>query len=110
MLGEYGWVFIIVFSIYMLILIAIGYFSAKKVQTVEDYYVAGRNIGPALMGIHYGTVYFSSVLMIGGGAYAYRFGYATLWIPIGNTIKHCCSDTNWILCPTYDNLFNLQPS
>ena len=86
MLGEYGWVFIIVFSIYMLILIAIGYFSAKKVQTVEDYYVAGRNIGPALMGIHYGTVYFSSVLMIGGGAYAYRFGYATLWIAIGNTI------------------------
>ena len=86
MLGEYGWVFVIVFSIYMLILIAIGYLSAKKVQTVEDYYVAGRNIGPALMGIHYGTVYFSSVLMIGGGAYAYRFGYATLWIAIGNTI------------------------
>lgn len=86
MLGDYGWIFVIVFSIYMLILIAIGYISAQKVQTVEDYYVAGRDIGPALMGVHYGTVYFSSVLMIGGGAYAYRFGYATLWIAVINTI------------------------
>ncbi|MBN2335001.1 hypothetical protein JXL21_05535 [Candidatus Bathyarchaeota archaeon] len=86
MLGEYGWVFGIVFGVYMVILIAIGYLSARKVQSIEDYYVAGRNIGPALLGVHYGTVYFSSVLMIGGGAYAYRFGYATLWIAIGNTI------------------------
>ncbi len=86
MLSDYGWVFGVVFGFYMLILIAIGYLSAKKVQSIEDYYVAGRNIGPALIGIHYGTVYFSSVLMIGGGAYAYRFGYATLWIAIGNTI------------------------
>jgi len=86
MLSDYGWVFGVVFGFYMLILIAIGYLSAKKVQSIEDYYVAGRNIGPALIGIHYGTVYFSSVLMIGGGAYAYRFGYATMWIAIGNTI------------------------
>ena len=74
MLGDYGWIFGVVFGFYMIILIAIGYFSAKKVHSIEDYYVAGRNIGPALIGIHYGTVYFSSVLMIGGGAYAYRFG------------------------------------
>ena len=86
MLGDYGWVFGVVFGFYMIILIAIGYLSAKKVQSIEDYYVAGRNVGPALIGIHYGTVYFSSVLMIGGGAYAYRFGYATLWIAIGNTV------------------------
>jgi SSS family solute:Na+ symporter len=86
MLGDYGLVFGIVFGFYMLILIAIGYLSAKKVHSIEDYYVAGRDIGPALLGIHYGTVYFSSVLMIGGGAYAYRYGYATLWIAIGNTV------------------------
>jgi len=86
MLEEYVWVFGIVFGVYMVILIAIGYLSSKQVHSVEDYYVAGRNIGPALLGVHYGTVYFSSVLMIGGGAYAYQFGYATLWIAIGNTI------------------------
>jgi SSS family solute:Na+ symporter len=86
MLGEQAWIFGIVFAFYMVVLIAIGYLSAKRVHTVEDYYVAGRNIGPALLGVHYGTVYFSSVLMVGGGAYAYRFGLATLWIAVGNTI------------------------
>jgi hypothetical protein len=60
--------------------------SAKKVQTIEDYYVAGRNVGPILLGIHYGTVYFSSVLMVGGGTYAYRFGLSTMWIAIENTV------------------------
>ena len=85
-IGEYAWVFGVVFAFYMVLLIAIGVLSARKVKTMEDYYVAGRNIGPALLGVHYGTVYFSSVLMIGGGAYAYRFGLATLWIAVGNTI------------------------
>jgi SSS family solute:Na+ symporter len=85
LVGQAG-IFGLVFAVYMVILIAIGYFSAKKVQTMEDYYVAGRNVGPALLGIHYGTVYFSSVLMIGGGAYAYQFGLATLWIAVGNTV------------------------
>ena len=86
MIGEQTWIFGVVFALYMVILIAIGYLSAKKVQTIEDYYVAGRNVGPILLGIHYGTVYFSSVLMVGGGAYAYRFGLATMWIAIGNTV------------------------
>jgi SSS family solute:Na+ symporter len=86
LLGEYAWVFGVVFSLYMVLLIAIGVLSARRVQSMEDYYVAGRNIGPALLGVHYGTVYFSSVLMVGGGAYAYRFGLATLWIAVGNTV------------------------
>lgn len=86
MLGGQAGIFGIVFAVYMVILIAIGYLSAKKVQTIEDYYVAGRNVGPILLGIHYGTVYFSSVLMVGGGAYAYRFGLSTMWIAIGNTV------------------------
>ncbi len=86
MLGEQIWIFGVVFSLYMILLIAIGLFSAKKVRTMEDYYVAGRNVGLVLLGVHYGTVYFSSVLMVGGGAYAYRFGLATLWIAIGNTV------------------------
>ena len=86
MLGGQAWIFGIVFAFYMVILIAIGYLSAKKVQTMEDYYVAGRDVGPILLGIHYGTVYFSSVLMVGGGAYAYRFGLSTMWIAIGNTV------------------------
>ena len=86
MLGEYVWVFGIVFAFYMVLLVLIGVFSARKVRTMEDYYVAGRNVGPALLGVHYGTVYFSSVLMVGGGAYAYRYGMATLWIAIGNTV------------------------
>jgi len=79
-------VFGVVFAFYMVLLILIGILSARKVQTMEDYYVAGRNIGPVLLGVHYGTVYFSSVLMIGGGAYAYQYGMATLWIAVGNTI------------------------
>jgi len=86
LLGEYAWVFGVVFALYMVLLIAIGVLSARRVQSMEDYYVAGRNIGPALLGVHYGTVYFSSVLMVGGGAYAYRFGLATLWIAVGNTV------------------------
>ena len=86
MIGEYAWVFGVVFAFYMVLLILIGFLSARKVRTMEDYYVAGRNIGPALLGVHYGTVYFSSVLMVGGGAYAYQYGMATLWIAIGNTI------------------------
>ena len=79
-------VFTVVFIVYMAVLIIVGVLSSRKVETVEDYYVAGRNVGPALLGFHYGTVYLSSVLIIGGGAFAYRYGMATLWIAFGNLL------------------------
>ena len=78
--------FAAVFVVYMVVLMVVGVLSSRKVKTVEDYYVAGRNIGPALLGFHYGTVYISSVLIIGGGAFAYRYGMATLWIAFGNLL------------------------
>jgi len=59
MLGGQAWIFGIVFAFYMVILIAIGYLSAKKVQTMEDYYVAGRDVGPILLGIHLSLIHIS---------------------------------------------------
>lgn len=55
------WVSFIVF-IYLLIMLFIGWYSSKKIQSNEDFMVAGRRLGPVLMA---GTL---AATEIGGGS------------------------------------------
>jgi SSS family solute:Na+ symporter len=48
--------------IYLLVMLAIGYYSSKKITSNEDFMVAGRNLGPILLA---GTL---SATEIGGGS------------------------------------------
>ena len=53
---------IAVVIIYLLVMLAIGYYSSKKITSNEDFMVAGRNLGPLLLA---GTL---SATEIGGGS------------------------------------------
>ena len=50
---------------------------------------AGRTIGPWVTALSYIAVYFSSVLIIGGGAFGYKYGMATVWIGAINVLVGC---------------------
>ncbi|MEO0185815.1 MAG: sodium/proline symporter [candidate division WOR-3 bacterium] len=81
---------IIIYSIvilsYLLLLLIIGIISGRKTRDTSDFFVGGRNIGPWVTSLSYVAAYFSSVVIIGGGAFGWLYGMSTLWIGAINVL------------------------
>lgn len=78
-----------VLVLYVGILIGIGIWSGRKTSTADDFIIGGRKIGPWVTALSFIAVYFSSVLIIGGGGFGYKFGMATVWIGAINVLVGC---------------------
>lgn len=65
--------------------ILVGFYFRKRASNVNDFVLAGRNVGPWLTAFSYGTTYFSAVVFVGyAGQFGWRFGTAAVWIGLGN--------------------------
>jgi hypothetical protein len=80
---------IAVLFLYVAILMGVGLWSARRTQSASDFILGGRSIGPWVTALSYIAVYFSSVLIIGGGAFGYKYGMATIWIGAINVLVGC---------------------
>lgn len=76
---------IVVLVLYALMMAGILIFSARKQQTLNEFFLGGRKIGPWLSAFSYGTAYFSAVIIIGyAGKIGWTHGLSVIWIGIGN--------------------------
>ena len=80
---------IAVLFLYVAILMGVGIWSVRRTQSAADFILGGRTVGPWVTALSYIAVYFSSVLIIGGGAFGYKFGMATVWIGAINVLIGC---------------------
>lgn len=71
------WIMIVA---YLVFLALAGIYAKRKTKTLEDFMVAGRSIGPILLGLSFGVTYFSAVMIVGGGQYSWLWGLAAVWI------------------------------
>lgn len=72
-------------TVFLIGMIAIGFWGMKKTTTLNDFFLGGRTIGPWISAFAYGTTYFSAVLFIGfAGTIGWGFGLNGLWIALGN--------------------------
>lgn len=75
----------LIISLYVLMLLTIGYLTMKKTKSVDDFFLGNRSIGPWVSAFAYGTTYFSAVVFIGyAGKVGWGFGLSSLWIVLGN--------------------------
>jgi SSS family solute:Na+ symporter len=80
---------IAVLFLYVAMLMGVGIWSVRRTQSASDFIIGGRTVGPWVTALSYIAVYFSSVLIIGGGAFGYKFGMATIWIGAINVLVGC---------------------
>jgi SSS family solute:Na+ symporter len=78
-----------VLGLYLLVLVALGLWMGKRTRSAADFYIGGRQVGPWVTAFSFVAAYFSSVVIVGGGAFGYRFGMSTLWIAAGNVLLGC---------------------
>ncbi|MEO0162046.1 MAG: sodium/proline symporter [candidate division WOR-3 bacterium] len=79
-------IYAMVIVLYLLLLLVIGIISGRKTKDTSDFYLGGRNIGPWVTSLSYVAAYFSSVVIIGGGAFGWLYGMSTLWIGAINVL------------------------
>jgi len=79
-------IYSLVVLIYLALLVLVGVASSRRMRSAEDFYLGGRKIGPWVTSLSFVAAYFSSVLIIGGGGFGYRYGMATLWIGAINVL------------------------
>jgi len=78
-----------VLGLYLVLLIGLGLWMGKRTRSASDFYIGGRSVGPWVTAFSFVAAYFSSVVIVGGGAFGYRFGMSTLWIAATNVLVGC---------------------
>ena len=81
---------IIAIVVFTIVSILIGVVSSRRANTLEGFFLAGRNVGPWLSAFSYGTTYFSAVIFIGyAGMFGWLIGLGSIMIGIGNAVIGC---------------------
>src|ERR1035438_2670056 len=80
-------VYVVLVVLYVIVMLAVGFWCMKRTRDVGDFFLGGRTLGPWMSAFAYGTTYFSAVLFIGyAGKLGWGFGIYTMWIVLGNTL------------------------
>jgi SSS family transporter len=82
-------VYTTVMAAYLVMLVLMGLWMGRRTRSAEDFYIGGRQVGPWVTAFSFVAAYFSSVVIVGGGAFGYRFGMSTLWIAATNVLVGC---------------------
>lgn len=77
----------IILIVYLLIMVGIGWYYKKKNDSVSEFVLGGRTLGPWFTAFAYGTSYFSAVIFVGyAGKFGWNYGIASTWVGIGNAV------------------------
>lgn len=71
--------------IYLVAMLAIGYWSYRKTSTLSDYMLGGRELGPWVTALSAGASDMSSWMVMGLPGALYSSGLSNAWIAIGLT-------------------------
>jgi SSS family solute:Na+ symporter len=79
-------VYVAVLVVYLGLLAWIGYALRTRTRSAADFAIGGRAVGPWVTALSFVAAYYSSVVIIGGGAFGWRFGLSTLWVGATNVL------------------------
>ena len=82
-------------SVYLLLVLVVGLWSARRTRTPKDFWIAGQNIGLWTTGLATTSAAFSGFVFLGGPGLTYRLGAGSLFIIVagGFTASLMC----WVL-------------
>lgn len=75
---------IISVSIYVAIVVFLGYLGYVRTKSLEDYMIGGRKTHPVIMALSYGSTFISTSAIIGFGGAAATYGLGLLWLTFLN--------------------------
>lgn len=83
--------------IYKVALILTGLWAQRRVSNEQDFFLAGRQLGPWVAAISYSASAASAWTLLGMSGLAFTLGLATLWLALGAVLG--CAFSWWVLAP-----------
>ncbi|MGE7622261.1 sodium/proline symporter PutP [Viridibacillus sp. NPDC096237] len=84
---------LIAIVIYMIAMLAIGWYAFRRTSNLTDYMLGGRSLGPAVTALSAGAADMSGWLLMGLPGAIYASGLIEAWIAIGLTVG---AYLNWV--------------
>lgn len=81
-------------TIYMVAMLAVGWYAFVRTKSLNDYMLGGRGLGPAVTALSAGAADMSGWLLMGLPGAIYLNGLVDAWIAIGLTVG---AYLNWLL-------------
>jgi len=69
---------------YKLVLIGIGWWASKRTKNSDDFFLAGRGLGPVVAALSYSSSAASAWVLLGLTGIAYQYGISTIWVAFGS--------------------------
>ena len=69
--------------IYKVLLILIGFWAQRRVSSEQDFFLAGRQIGPWVGAISYAASAASAWTLLGMSGLAFSIGLSSVWVALG---------------------------
>ena len=76
-ISLYTW---IGFILFMVVMVAVGYVSARKMKNIADFATGGGAIGPRVLGLSFAATYLSAATFLGYPGWSYEWGLNNLWL------------------------------
>lgn len=84
----------VTFVLYLLGMLSIGFWAYRATDSIDDYILGGRQMGPAVTALSVGASDMSGWLLLGLPGAVYLGGMGEAWIGIGLVLGAWC---NWLL-------------
>ncbi|WP_240375626.1 sodium:solute symporter family protein [Bacillus piscicola] len=68
------------FAIFLVIMLFLGFISARKTKSVSDFATGGASLGPYVLGLSFAATYLSAATFLGYPGWSYDWGLSNLWI------------------------------
>ncbi|HEY4600258.1 MAG TPA: sodium:pantothenate symporter [Cerasibacillus sp.] len=68
------------FTLFMLIMVGVSIYAARKTKTMEDFAISGASLGPYVLGLSLAATLFSAATFMGYPGYSYAWGFSNLWL------------------------------
>jgi Na+/proline symporter len=69
--------------VYKISLILIGFWAQRRVASEQDFFLAGRQLGPWVAAVSYSASAASAWTLLGMSGLAYTMGLSALWVALG---------------------------
>jgi Na+/proline symporter len=85
--GADGTAIVVASSVYLVLMVLIGLWAARRTRSARDFFIAGQRPGVFVTSLATMSAAFSGFVFLGGPGLTYRIGVASLWIviPVGFT-------------------------
>ncbi|GAB3043835.1 sodium:solute symporter family protein [Virgibacillus ainsalahensis] len=68
------------FAIFLIVMLVLGFVSARKTKSVSDFATGGGNLGPYVLGLSFAATYLSAATFLGYPGWTHDWGLSNLWL------------------------------